>query len=705
MSCRRACCAGPAGTRRWHGRSCGAPAPPSASAWPRSPASAGVPCTPSTPSAARSTIWRTAMLRQPSASASWAPGARSWPGSAASRGLRSAASLPGPAGASTCPAPSSACCSTGSPADAAERVRLADEPALDGYCRAVAGTVGLLAVRIFGAEGADAFALAPRPRAPAREHPARRRGGRGARPALSAALPARRAGHPRPERRGRGRPSPLRARLDAARRGGGCRLRRGRRHARRPRPATAAAGAADALELPPAAGAPPPPGLAPGPSPHPPRPGARSCVSPGWPCRNRRDRPAARRRRRDRRSCRSPGRRTGRPRRHALRSDARRPVAAAGRSRTGPVRRATTAPTSCSAPTAMRCASWKRSTPAESWIEPEPDGLPVLDLATGEAHRIGLSPWSWLRPAQRPPGLGLRQLARLVRLGLPGPDRSVASVMGESTFTRALIAPLTVAALNTPPEEASASRLGTCPAPRVLAPGSARLLVARRGLGPDLIEPALRALERCGVVPAYGRPPAATSRWRADEPASSASATQEVTLGQDDRVVLALPPHALARLLPDLDLPQRFEPIVNLHFPIGAGPVRFVGLLGGLAQWVLFRPGMASVTISAARAAVDLPAADLAARVWPEVQRAADVCRPSAAGRDAGLPRGQGATGHDQPAGRPSPADAAPALQQRDARRRLALAAACHHRGRGRVRHGCGRCAARACSADGRPAR
>jgi phytoene synthase len=44
-------------------------------------------------------------------------------------------------------------------ADACERVRLPDETALDGYCRAVAGTVGLLAVRIFGAEGSDGFAL------------------------------------------------------------------------------------------------------------------------------------------------------------------------------------------------------------------------------------------------------------------------------------------------------------------------------------------------------------------------------------------------------------------------------------------------------------------------------------------------------------------------------------------------------------------
>jgi phytoene synthase len=44
-------------------------------------------------------------------------------------------------------------------ADTAERVRIADEQGLEHYCRAVAGTVGLLSVRIFGASGADEFAL------------------------------------------------------------------------------------------------------------------------------------------------------------------------------------------------------------------------------------------------------------------------------------------------------------------------------------------------------------------------------------------------------------------------------------------------------------------------------------------------------------------------------------------------------------------
>jgi phytoene synthase len=44
--------------------------------------------------------------------------------------------------------------------DAEGRVRLADDAALDLYCRRVAGSVGALSVRIFGAPGAEGFGLA-----------------------------------------------------------------------------------------------------------------------------------------------------------------------------------------------------------------------------------------------------------------------------------------------------------------------------------------------------------------------------------------------------------------------------------------------------------------------------------------------------------------------------------------------------------------
>jgi phytoene dehydrogenase-like protein len=38
------------------------------------------------------------------------------------------------------------------------------------------------------------------------------------------------------------------------------------------------------------------------------------------------------------------------------------------------------------------------------WIEPEPTGLPVLDLEDGSARRVALSPLAWASPARRPAG-------------------------------------------------------------------------------------------------------------------------------------------------------------------------------------------------------------------------------------------------------------------------------------------------------------
>jgi hypothetical protein len=265
------------------------------------------------------------------------------------------------------------------------------------------------------------------------------------------------------------------------------------------------------------------------------------------------------------------------------------------------------------------------------WVEPEPAGLPIVDLAEagGTVALVGLSPWSWLDPRHRPPGLGFGDMARLALLSLPGlPDRPVAEIMGTGAFARAVIEPLTVAALNTPPAEASARRLARV-LRRVLLPGAGRLLVARRGLGPDLVAPALATLARAGIIPTYGRRLRVVETAEGGEDARAARldfADLSIPLGPDDEVVLAVPPHALARLLPNPPpLPNRYEPIVNIHYAAYAtgAPVRFVGLLGGLGQWVLFRPGTISVTVSAARDAVNQAAEALAAVAWGEVREAA----------------------------------------------------------------------------------
>ena len=258
----------------------------------------------------------------------------------------------------------------------------------------------------------------------------------------------------------------------------------------------------------------------------------------------------------------------------------------------------------------------------QQWIEPEPRGLPVLDLETGAMRRVGLSPWSWWRAGRRPPGLGVRQLAALARLTLAPPSASVAAVLGKGPLLRDFIEPLTVAALNTPVAEGAAARLAPV-LRRALLPGGGRVLLARDGLGVDIVAPTLRALQEQGVAQRFGQ------RLESIGVAGGGAVSLrfgagEVDLDKGERVVLALPPHALEYVLPGLVPSLSFEPIVNIHLPWDhAGPPRFCGLIGGRAQWVLFRPGLASLTISAAREEVDQPAAAIIEVAAGEAERAA----------------------------------------------------------------------------------
>jgi hypothetical protein len=150
------------------------------------------------------------------------------------------------------------------------------------------------------------------------------------------------------------------------------------------------------------------------------------------------------------------------------------------------------------------------------------------------------------------------------------------------------------------------------------------LLVARDGLGPDLVAPALRALRRAGAEIRLG------VRLRrlllANQHAAALDFAEDGTIGLDagDAVVLATPPWETLRLLPHTDAPHLHAPIVNLHFARQAAtPVRFVGLLDALCQWVLVRPGGISVTVSAGDEAARAEAAELAPRAWGEIRLAA----------------------------------------------------------------------------------
>lgn len=202
-------------------------------------------------------------------------------------------------------------------------------------------------------------------------------------------------------------------------------------------------------------------------------------------------------------------------------------------------------------------------------------------------------------------------------LGLPWcpAGQDVAARLGDGAAFGRCWEPLCLAALNTSPHQASARLFG-----RVLraavAHGAASLRPWRFALplSAAFADPAATRLAALGAEIRLGH------RLRHLSTKKLTFVRTEVALPPRDRVILAVPPAQAARLLPGLpDLPT--QPIANVHFRLPHRPAwgNPVGLTGRLSQWLSVRGDVASVTISAAGAVMDWPAAALAAAVWADI--------------------------------------------------------------------------------------
>ncbi len=246
-----------------------------------------------------------------------------------------------------------------------------------------------------------------------------------------------------------------------------------------------------------------------------------------------------------------------------------------------------------------------------------PDGLlRIVDL--GEGSVMALRP---TLAGFRRLGLGPAHFLRLL-----GRDRPVAGLFDAADRGyRCVIEPLTVAALNTPPEEASSRLLRRIFREAWRGPGALMPLVAERGLGPDLVEPLAQELERLGGRIETG------ARVRGLEHDGGVSALdlggRSLAVVDTDAVILAVPP-AEAERLTGMAFGLAASPIVNAHFALNrtlATAPRMIGVLGAAAQWVLLRGEIASITVSAADTLVDRPAADIAERLWRETRAVLDL--------------------------------------------------------------------------------
>ena len=261
--------------------------------------------------------------------------------------------------------------------------------------------------------------------------------------------------------------------------------------------------------------------------------------------------------------------------------------------------------------------------------------FPFVDLATGErwtvAPGLGRMPWWMFRRNRRVPGTRLRDYASLLALRRAPAEATVAETFDpDNVLYRRLLEPLAVAALNTPPQIALARLLSRVVDQTLLGGGRACIpCLPREGLSESFIDPAASWLAARGSQLLTGCRVAAL-HLEAERVTALETLAGTVPVGAGEAVVLAVPPWVATELLPGLVAPDTFQAIVNLHFRVEADPgeAGLLGVLGGTAEWIFIRPGIVSVTISAANRLVDLSAEELAALVWPDVRAALRLPEP-----------------------------------------------------------------------------
>ena len=262
-------------------------------------------------------------------------------------------------------------------------------------------------------------------------------------------------------------------------------------------------------------------------------------------------------------------------------------------------------------------------------IGPTAAEFPFLDLKSRARWTLrfddGRLPLWIFDSKRRVPGTRALDYLSMARLLWGSPDKTVGETIAcKGTLYSGLIEPLLLAALNIDPPQGSA-KLAAAVIRETLAAGgrACRPLIARDGLAPTLIEPALDYLRSRGAEIRLEHQ-LRGMRFAAQRVEALDFGDETATLGDMDAVILAVPPYAAASLVAGLTVPNEFRAIVNAHFRIEppAGQPPILGVLNGTTQWIFAFPGRLSVTVSAGDALLDTPREQLARTIWAEVARA-----------------------------------------------------------------------------------
>ncbi|QDH17805.1 hydroxysqualene dehydroxylase HpnE [Swingsia samuiensis] len=260
--------------------------------------------------------------------------------------------------------------------------------------------------------------------------------------------------------------------------------------------------------------------------------------------------------------------------------------------------------------------------------------FPYYDLAKDLAWTLRLSngriPFWALSRKKKVPGMRLSEFASIFRLLRAKDETTVEECLSEGQLSRRLLEPLSISALNTDLKTGSALLLANVMRRSLMQGGMAcRPWFPETGLSETFVDPALAFLSKYhGIVKTGSR---VNSIQKEGGRVQSFETTQGIiNLGAEDYVIVATPAPVTQNLLPEVSAPDAYESIVNVHYKLPFVPhiqgvvarSKFIGLVGGIAEWVFIKGNILSVTVSAANRYAAQDNETLTSIIWSEIRRA-----------------------------------------------------------------------------------
>ncbi len=203
-------------------------------------------------------------------------------------------------------------------------------------------------------------------------------------------------------------------------------------------------------------------------------------------------------------------------------------------------------------------------------------------------------------------------------------NKSVYELVGKSGIYNTFWEPLTIGVMNTSPKEASAKVLSNV-LKKTFFKGKKFCNILQPSLNWEqtLIKPSSEFIKKKGNQIQFNSL-LKEIEIKNDMVTNLIFNHKKINIGDNEKVILCIPPTNLNKLLPEIVLPKDYNTILNIHFKIKKNILSkfkqpIFGLINSISDWVFIKHNHISVTVSNANSMNSIDSDKIAKNVWEEI--------------------------------------------------------------------------------------